>query len=194
MFVVAALFAVYLIWVLLPLLPAIIIYRFFPEGITELVGKVAGYSIKAGGAFAAYLAVVVMTYTQIDKIDNAIFGYKHQFWTATGQVQLVDAQGKTITADKLIDQLDIIMRPKPNVVDKYQLQLKLTEDPILPLVVLTIPKFGEQQINWTSLQRDYVNGIITIGKVVIKEDPSFANQLTNPTARLASEAPDSSAK
>ena len=93
MFVIIALFAVYLIWVLLPLLPAIIIYRLFPESLTELVGKVAGYSIKAGGAFAAYLAIVVMTYTQIDKIDSAIYGYKHEFWTAVGQVQLVDAQG-----------------------------------------------------------------------------------------------------
>ena len=70
MFVIIALFAVYLIWVLLPLLPAIIIYRLFPESLTELVGKVAGYSIKAGGAFAAYLAIVVMTYTQIDKIEK----------------------------------------------------------------------------------------------------------------------------
>jgi hypothetical protein len=194
MFVIVALFAVYLIWVLLPLLPAIIIYRLFPESFTELVGKVAGYTIKAGGAFAAYLAVVVMTYTQIDKINEAIYSYKHQFWTAIGQVQLVDAQGKMIKADNLIDHLIVVTRPEPNSVDKYQLRLKLMEDPNLPLVVLKIPKFGEQQINWKPLARDHVNGIITLDKIVIQEDPSFSNQIATPTARLESEALDSSAK
>jgi hypothetical protein len=183
-FVILMLFVVHILWVLLPLVPAILIYKLFPDSLTELVGKIAGYSIKAGGAFAAYLAVVIMTYTQIDSINRAIHAYKHQFWTVVGEVQLANAKGDPIKADQLIKALKVVMRPEPHSVDKYELRLKIVEDPHLPLTVLRIENFGEEKINWKNAPRDYANGIIEVKKITIREDLTTNGPVSLSPARL----------
>ena len=42
------------IWVALPLVPAILIYRYFPDTQVVASGPLAGLTVKASGAFAAY--------------------------------------------------------------------------------------------------------------------------------------------
>jgi hypothetical protein len=44
----------YLLAVLCPLIPAILIYRLFPETKVSVPGPLAGLTLRAGGAFAAY--------------------------------------------------------------------------------------------------------------------------------------------
>ena len=44
-------------WVLLPLVPAVLIYLIFPRTQVGLAGPFSGLTIRASGAFAAYFIV-----------------------------------------------------------------------------------------------------------------------------------------
>jgi hypothetical protein len=53
-------FGLYLLYVLLPLIPAILIYRLFPDTKVAVSGPLAGLTMKASGAFAAYVIIVAL--------------------------------------------------------------------------------------------------------------------------------------
>jgi len=57
--------AVYALYVLLPLIPSIIIYKIFPDTRVTAEGSVSNWKIRAGGAFAAYVTVVLLGHVAI---------------------------------------------------------------------------------------------------------------------------------
>jgi hypothetical protein len=106
-------FAFYLLNLLVPIVPAVIIYWLFPEGKTKrkdsssIEGSVGGWKIKAVGAFGAYVTAFVLGLLAINstavplikKVGGA------SIWTIDSDFKFVDEQGKDIgnmTADKLI--------------------------------------------------------------------------------------------
>lgn len=77
-------------WVLLPLIPAILIYKLFPSSTVAVNGPFAGLTVKAGGAFAGYLIVFAGTYYPIiPPTRDIIAGWQRQFWVLKGDVKLV---------------------------------------------------------------------------------------------------------
>ena len=57
--------AVYAIWVLVPLFPAILIYRLFPQAETQTQWKISGIALKAGGASGFYFAILALTFSNL---------------------------------------------------------------------------------------------------------------------------------
>src|SRR5262249_1973110 len=60
------------IWVALPLVPAILIYRYFPNTQVAASGPLAGLTVKASGAFAAYLVVFLLIFGLVSPIKDVI--------------------------------------------------------------------------------------------------------------------------
>ena len=60
------------IWVALPLVPAILIYRYFPDTQVAASGPLAGLTVKASGAFAAYLVVFLLIFALVSPIKDVI--------------------------------------------------------------------------------------------------------------------------
>jgi hypothetical protein len=56
----AATACILMLWVLLPLIPAVLIYRLFPDTPIGISGILQGLKINAGGAFAGYLIVLLV--------------------------------------------------------------------------------------------------------------------------------------
>lgn len=100
-------FGFYLLNLLIPIIPAVIIYRLFPEGKTKnsVEGSVAGWRIKAVGAWGAYVTAFVLGYWAINSTSipliKAVGGAS--VWTIESEFQLVDKQGTEIndTVEKL---------------------------------------------------------------------------------------------
>jgi hypothetical protein len=70
---------------LLPLIPAILLFKLLPGGNTEVEGPLAGLKIKMGGAFGGYIALTVFLatfYTTSIKRD----GTDIEKWTVTGDI------------------------------------------------------------------------------------------------------------
>jgi hypothetical protein len=63
---------VYAIAILLPMVPAIVVFRLFPETKVSASGKLSQISFKAGGAFGAYIVVAVLGYLMVQRVLNII--------------------------------------------------------------------------------------------------------------------------
>src|SRR5258707_4915716 len=97
----------YMVWVLLPLVPSILIYTLFPNTAVAVSGPLANLTIRTTGAFAAYLIVFAMTYPLVDTTRNAIGGFQHQFWTINAHIKIQDDEGKKIRSNDLMRKLSV---------------------------------------------------------------------------------------
>ena len=75
---------VFILYLLLPLLPSILIYKIFPKTQVAISGPLSGLTINASGAFAAYLIVVLLAYSPVKKIYEMIGDLTHPTWTVRG--------------------------------------------------------------------------------------------------------------
>ena len=96
-------FGFYLLNVLIPIIPAVIIYLVFPEGKTSsssVEGSVGGWKIKAVGAWGAYVTAFLLGYWAINTtaipLIKAVGGAS--VWKIDADFQLVDEQGNKINA------------------------------------------------------------------------------------------------
>ena len=133
------------VWVALPLLPAILIYRLFPNNPLVVSGPLAGLTIKTGGAFGAYLLIFLIIKSPVDTTKDFIGGAMRPYWEINGEVSLVDNSGKEIEAidllDKVLNQMDV--RTRPNILghDGTTLRFKIPEESAghLPKVLVYFP-------------------------------------------------------
>jgi hypothetical protein len=87
---------------LLPLVPAILLFKFLPGGNTEVDGLLAGLKVKLGGAFGGYVALTVFLatfYAQSLKPASSSM----ETWTVVGAVQPTQSPIKC----KLVPPLEI---------------------------------------------------------------------------------------
>jgi hypothetical protein len=142
-----SLIGLYAIWVLLPLVPAILIYRLFPSTAVAVSGPLAHLTVRASGAFAAYLVVFLVTYPIVGRTEETIGGFQHPFWTIKGHVQLVDKNGTVLQSEDLLKQIVVRTNPEPFKLESYLLRIDIPQHEELPWLVLRIPTFGENVID-----------------------------------------------
>ena len=80
-------------WVLLPLAPALLIYKLIPNNSVTAEGTYAGLKVKAGGVFAAYLVVFAGIFVLVDKAYDSVGASNRAAWTINGSFKLVDETG-----------------------------------------------------------------------------------------------------
>src|SRR5437868_5110492 len=87
----------YVLWVVLPLIPSILIFLIFPTATITAQGPFAGLTVRATGAFAAYLVLFsAMAYPILQKVNENINSLQQRFWVVSGYIELLDAQGHAI--------------------------------------------------------------------------------------------------
>lgn len=86
--------SILVLWILLPLIPAVLIYWLFPNSTAAWAhGTLAGFTVKAGGAFAAYLIVLFAAKPLADREANQAIAYLHPVWTIKGALRIIDKNG-----------------------------------------------------------------------------------------------------
>jgi hypothetical protein len=141
---------VYALYVLLPLIPSVIIYKMFPDTRTTAEGSVSNWKIKAGGAFAAYVTVVLLGYAIIARTESLIGGISACTWTIRGQVVLKDGNDNTVSGRTLLKTLQVSL--VPDIVNKTNQYVEMhipSQSTVLPnsIINLSIPLFGEETID-----------------------------------------------
>lgn len=167
-------------WVLLPLIPAVLIYWLFPNTAVAVDGPFANLTVKASGAFAAYLIVFAATYSLIQTTRDTIGGFQRQFWTVRAQIKLVNAEGIEVRSDDLINKLRV--RPPTFAVDSYLATLKVLEDEgQLPFrITVEIPEFGEEPVDLKAAQIGatvdaYKKTILLKEPILIRKSPNMGS-------------------
>ena len=139
-----ALVGAHIIWVLLPLAPAVLIYLLFPNTPVAVSGPLSGLTVRAGGAFGAYLVVLLLTYGQLRTIDQSIAMLDSQFWNVRGTVQLIDSKARPIDSPDLLQKLVVVTKPETHLIDKYEIRLRIVQetDGSLPITVINSASTG----------------------------------------------------
>jgi|HubBroStandDraft_3_1064219.scaffolds.fasta_scaffold03694_3 hypothetical protein len=89
-----SLMGILMCWVLLPLVPAILIYRLFPDTPLTLSGPLAGLTLKTGSAFGAYLIIFLLVIPRVQDAYAVTAQGQHGAWTITGAFHTVKRNGE----------------------------------------------------------------------------------------------------
>lgn len=133
------------LWVLLPLVPAVLIYLVFPKSNVTMKGPLAGLTIRASGAFAAYFIVLLVTIPTLNRLNQNLENQFRPTWEVSGRVLLQDENGRNIRYDNRNDSpLSIELDPKlvsPVGVNGFQMHVPEIADKI-PAIHLRYPGVG----------------------------------------------------
>jgi hypothetical protein len=100
----AAIVGIYVLWLLVPLIPAVLIFWLFPKTSAEVTsegtgtsGLFAGLGLKLSGAFGAYFVLCLMGYySWVPQAYVAVGDLKRLAWTVKGTFQMVDNNQKAV--------------------------------------------------------------------------------------------------
>jgi len=132
-------FGLFLLFVLIPIIPAALLYKWFPDTQVSAKGILSKFTINSSGAFAAYLVTVLVGYFVIAPINETILGLAKSpsaVWTLRGNLQLQDRQGGRIEEPRLFDRLSFGFNPEFLVQKNGNMELKIPE-----LVAGEIPRY-----------------------------------------------------
>lgn len=151
-------FVLYGLFVLIPIIPAALLYRWFPDTKVSAKGVLSKFNINSSGAFAAYLVTVLVGYFVIAPINEAILGQvktPSAVWTVRGNLQLQDKQGIKIEKPSLFDRLCFDFSPEFLVQKNGNMKLKIPEWETgqIPgyLITAYVDGFGQETINLSKL-------------------------------------------
>lgn len=143
--VVLTMLGILAVWVLLPLVPAILIFRLAPGNAITLTGPLANLTLNASGAIAAYFAVLVAIALFIGDIKQRAIPIPRQYWTVLGTIELEDTNGKPARFQHHANKIKVITNPEIYVIDNNtaDLRIKVVEgEDGLPSIKVDVDHFG----------------------------------------------------
>jgi hypothetical protein len=152
MLVTYALIGLHAVWVLLPLVPAILIYRLFPNTAVAVSGPLSNLTLKASGAFAAYFIILLVTLPLVQRHEDVFGRFERPVWTIEGHIKLFDKDGKEVISDALLGKTVVQTNPRPHKVEGYFLQMDIPDTGRFPWLILEIPGFGKAVVNLSELR------------------------------------------
>lgn len=91
-------FGLYVLYVLLPIVPAAILFRMFPDTKVTVSGPLQNLTLNATGAFAAYVVTVGLGYFVVQNVNNRINDLTAaKVWTVSVPIQLQDGEHKPLS-------------------------------------------------------------------------------------------------
>jgi hypothetical protein len=110
MSITALVVTVVVVTILLPIVPAYLLFKAIPST-GDVTGRLQGLEFKLGGAFAGYFIVVVLILSQLNNIKNIVLD-PDQVWTVDGRV--LDEHGRGID----LATTDLSLTPPPLAPEK----------------------------------------------------------------------------
>jgi hypothetical protein len=107
-------FLFYITHVLVPIIPAAIIYKMFPSDKIGIKGILQGLKINATGAFAAYVIVFLLGFFTVDKTLCLISGLSKQSWEVRAEVSFVDKEHRDldeVDLERMNREMRVDVRP-----------------------------------------------------------------------------------
>src|SRR5262249_10497821 len=170
-----ALVGAHILWVLLPLAPAVLIYWLFPNTPVAVSGPLSGLTVRTGGGLGGFFGGVVVAFGAVWKVKQTISLVGSPICDVKRTGQLGDSQAKKSGAPDLLQKLVVVTKPETHLIDKYEIRLRIVQetDGSLPITVIKIPEFGEHRIMWASGSKDEFKRTINFtGPLKIQQESS----------------------
>lgn len=137
----------YLVCLLGPLIPAVLIFKLFPDSKVSVQGPLQGLSVKSGGAFAAYLVTFLIALPMTSGISDLRKSVLTPVWTVKANIMIIDKNGDELPVRHFSEDLTATITPKLlRVGDKLSLTVPASGKD-LPVVLLEIPGFGGETLD-----------------------------------------------
>ncbi|MBU0943532.1 MAG: hypothetical protein KJ804_02625 [Proteobacteria bacterium] len=108
-------FGLYLLFVLVPIIPAALLYKWFPDSKVSANGVLSNFKINSSGAFAAYIVTVLLGYFVVADIKETVLDLAKSsssyVWIVRGNLQLQDKNGNNLDEASLFDRLSFDFKP-----------------------------------------------------------------------------------
>jgi hypothetical protein len=175
-------FALYALYVLLPIIPAAIIYKLFPKTATDISGPLGGLTIKAGGAFAAYIITVVLGSALVTRIDERIAAMSTPVWKVSAVLEFRDNQGRVIGDPyDILKDVKVVISPaiEQLIYPRFSMRLPLMKPDDWPTLVFHAPGFRPHPIDLNKedvVVRDALKSSVALNKVVLEQLPPSVAQ------------------
>jgi hypothetical protein len=137
-------------WMLIPLVPAWITYLITPDQKLGLAGPFQGLTLKSTGAFAAYLALLVVSYKLVVAGGLSIIGAMAtpSVWTFKADVVAINEAGQPVAIPESVQAVDVAFKPDIHRLGKSKIVVRLPYHPDdWPFMTVTIPNFGGAEID-----------------------------------------------
>jgi hypothetical protein len=99
------------ILVVLPLIPAVVIYALFPNTTVVASGPLSGLTLKSSGAFSVYIVVFLVMAPFAYQTAIEIANMSHPSWTIMGKIILKGNDGKNIADPTTMKNLQVTLSP-----------------------------------------------------------------------------------
>lgn len=191
-------FGLYLLFVLVPIIPAALLYKWFPDSQVSANGVLSKFKINSSGAFAAYLVTVLLGYFVIADIKETVLflakSSSAHVWVVRGDLQLQDKNGNEITETSLFEtrlsfdfKPDFLIHKDGNV----DLQIPGPGSGELPqlLITVNVDGFGQETLCLSKLTDDdaiidRTSHLIHLKKPLIIKTLNDPDQLYTPNEYL----------
>lgn len=173
--------ALYLLYVLIPLIPTILIYKFFPDEKVTASGVFSNFKFNAAGAFAAYVVTVFLGFFLVNKIHQQICQISNPTWTVKAVVDLTDPAGNQLNRPNLMETLNVLIDPELKTTRGNKVILKLPGDKTswaTTMIKFEIPRFGWTTIDLSEVAKtadiDEYDLVMTLDKpICIKAEEEY---------------------
>jgi hypothetical protein len=165
-------------WVLLPLAPAILIYLIFPKTDAVASGPLKGFTIKVGGALAAYVVIFLITLPIVQIQNNSLNTLLRPSWEISGQVEVDNAAGNAINLSSAQTPISVSLKPDPIQLlggDRFKIIVPEIYGQI-PVIEINYKDYGDAVVDVSnpdageSITRNNTDKRININsKIVIKQ-------------------------
>ena len=105
-------FTLYALYVFLPIVPAILIYKMFPNSQISASGVLSNFKFNATGAFGGYVITVVLGWGLVDGIHGQIVKSANPSWTIKAKLKILDENGESIFQNSQLENLKVKVFPE----------------------------------------------------------------------------------
>jgi hypothetical protein len=171
--------SVYFVGLLVPLVPAIVLYLIFPTALVETQWNVSGVAVKAGGSTGLYLVLIALSYFKfLSPSLEYVKNLRPTYWTIDAPVTFVDDKnGWVFPSTTSSEQFNVYPFTHDfSKIDqkRYMVTLKFSEanDGQLPHNIRLIFKEGEGFIDLKKL-KTHENTDMLAKHIDLTNEPPF---------------------
>lgn len=139
----------YVFYVLLPVGPAVIIYRLFPETTVALHGPFQNFTLNATGAFAAYVVTAGLGYFLVVDTTRLINGMTFPAWRVRAEIQLLNENKEPMAIQQNdLKGLTVTFKPERDqgLGPFFDMRIPLARPNDWPMIQVGMPGFSSKPI------------------------------------------------
>lgn len=153
---------------LVPLIPAVIVFKLFPDTRVAASGPLSGLKVRTSGAFAAYLIVLVLATAMSKHTEDSIATMTSPSWLIEGKVIVKTPDGKVVDDESAYSGLQITMDPRHYGGGGKTFWARVPEiDKRIPTISLSMPTVGQQTIEPQQLPKNHGSRRIVLEEPVV---------------------------